>query len=408
MDKILSIQLKYRISKDTTLPIERQVRKRPYILFTLENPAGEVYTKTKKIEHVNLHRDLEGGLAIARLYFKEISDKLALNILNLKEVFPQRSRLTLQAFLAEYLEQRFKEVQRGNLSPGTLRADNNAADRFRNGIGRQTLLSGVTPSSLRDYIDGQLAAGYAKTTINIDLRHMGGAFGQAVKNGLLEMNPFNEIKELKVEKIPRHLWPEEEKILREYFRENNIKHQADYFEFDLATGLRTEEMFNADLNQLRGNRHGEQDLGVIGKGNKFRWVPVDSVMNILEWRRGIIRDMARLKDYLWEIPGIDIQEALRRAAEGKVFFEFGSYFTIPQFINRARTRCKLPPTVRPHSLRHTFAVRFLENNLGDIYDLKEIMGHAHVTTTEIYLSCTPELLRKYRHRVSQLRKNSPY
>jgi len=392
-DKILSIQLKYRINKDTSLPIDQQVRKRPYILFTLANAAGEVYTKTKKIEHVNLHRDLEGGLAIARLYFKELSDKLALNILNLKDVFPQKYRITLRDFLGEYLELRRHEVEIGNLSPGTLKADTNAAGRFRKTLGPQIYISGITPPLLREYIRTQLAAGYAKTTINIDIRHIGGAFSQAVKNGLLPANPFSDIKELKVEKIPRHLWPEEEAILREYFRERQIIHQLDFYEFDLMTGLRLDEMLQAETGNLRPAGNG-LELRVLGKGKKWRWVPVNRAMEIIERRRQLMADGKQLRDYLFELKGVNQEEARRRALAGKLFFEITEETTPPQFIKRARQRCRLPDKITTHSLRHTFAVRALESGM-DIYLLSQLLGHSHITTTEIYLECTPELRRVY-------------
>lgn len=394
-----SIQLKYLISRDPSLPLQKRVRKRPYILFTFRDETGRTYTKTKKIEFVDLHKDLEGGLKIAEEFFETLKRKLALDTLDLKSVFPLPARLNLKQFFGEYLEAREKEVRRGNLSPGTLRADRDSSARFRRILGDAFPLAAVTPERIREYIDALLQAEhrpgqpYSRATINIDLRHLRAALGRAVKAGILPENPFAEIRQLKVEKIPRHLWPEEEQRLREYFRSLGIPHQADFFEFDLLTGLRADEMLHADLRRLQRTARQEHELHVLGKGGKYRWVPVEAAMEIVERRRGLITDPPRLKKYLGELESVSVEEALARAREGRLFFEIGSYFTVSQFFRRARMRCALPEKVKPHSLRHTFAVRFLELRKGDIYTLSQILGHSSVTTTQIYLFCTPELRR---------------
>lgn len=392
-----SIQLKYLISRDPSLPLHKRVRKRPYILFTFRDEAGRTYTRTKKIDFVDLHKDLEGGLKIAEEFFETLKRKLALDTLDLKSVFPLPARLNLKQFFGEYLEAREKEVRRGNLSPGTLRADRDSSARFRRLLGDAFPLAAVTPERIREYIDALLQAEhrpgqpYSRATINIDLRHLRAALGRAVKAGILTENPFAEIRQLKVEKIPRHLWPEEEARLREYFSALGIPHQADFFEFDLATGLRADEMLHAGVAHL--HRAGQLELQVLGKGGKYRWVPVESAAEIIERRRSLMSDPPRLKKYLGELESVNVEEALARAGAGLLFFEIGSYFTVSQFFRRARMRCALPEKVKPHSLRHTFAVRFLEKRMGDIYTLSQILGHSSVTTTQIYLYCTPELRR---------------
>lgn len=399
-EHLRSVQLKYLISRDESLPIQKRVRKRPYILFTFRDPAnGRTYTKTRKIEFVDLHRDLEGGLKIAEEFFEALKRKLALDTLNLKTVFPLPATITLKQFFGEYLEAREKEVLRGNLSPGTLRADRDSSARFRRILGEQTRLAALEPEHIREYIDALLGAEhrpgqtYSRATINIDIRHLRAALGQAVKAGILPANPFEEIRQLKVEKIPRHLWPDEESRLREYFRALGIPHQLDFFEFDLLTGLRADEMLHADINRLQRTRRQEHEIQIHGKGGKYRWVPVEMVMEIIERRRGLMTDLPRLQKYLGDLESVNVEEALTRARAGRLFFEIGSYFTVSQFFRRARMRCALPDKVKPHSLRHTFAVRFLENQWGDIYTLSQILGHSSVTTTQVYLYCTPELRR---------------
>jgi integrase/recombinase XerD len=340
---------------------------------------------------VNLHEDLHGGLKIAREYYQTLIRKLSLETLDLKQVFPISSRLTLQEFFAGYLDEREKAVYRGSLSPGTLRADYNAVNRFVKSLGASYPLLAVDEKRIFEYIDRALSAGYSKSTINIDIRHIGAALNKAVKNGIIPKNPFAEVPQLRVEKIPRHLWPEEEQVLREYFTALGIPYQQDFFEFDLQTGLRVEEIFNLEVNNLRG-----ENIRVLGKGQKWRWVPVEKSGEMIERRRGLITDQKRLKKYLGDLPGVNLAAAESRARTGRLFFEISELTSFAHFILKARRRCDLPDKVKPHSLRHTFAVRFLESG-GDIYLLSQLMGHSSVKTTEIYLYCTPELMRRVKH-----------
>jgi site-specific recombinase XerD len=388
-DHLKTVQLKYRKSKDTNLPHREQVRKRPYILFSFQDPdTGKRYTKTKTIEFVDLHNDFENGIKVAQEYYESLCRKLALDTLNLKSVFPVNRTITLKEFFGIYLEEREKAVNRGSLSAGTLRADMNASNRFKKSLGDSYPLQAVSEKTVYDYIDGQLRAGYAKSTINIDIRHLGGAMGKAVKSGLIDENPFADVKELPVEKIPRHLWPEEEAELRKYFREIRIPHQQDFFEFDISTGLRVEEIFNANLGKIR-----QEEIHVLGKGNKWRWIPLGKNKKIIERRQDLISDGRRLRDYLFDLKGVTVQEAVNRAEKGHLFFEITELTSFAHFIQKARRRCSLPDKVKPHCLRHTYAVRFLEGG-GDIYLLSKLMGHSSVKVTEIYLECTPELRKR--------------
>lgn len=394
-EHLKSVQLKYRKSADTSLPLREQYRKRPYVLFTFQDPdTGERYTKTQVIKHIDLYADPEGGVKLAEEYFRVLRNKLALDTLDLRTIFPVRQRIGIKEFFYAYMEEREKAVNRGSLSPETLRADVCAINRFVKVLGAKYPLQAVTEKSILEYVDGQLAGGYARSTVNIDLRHLGAAFGKAAKGGIIEANPFSDVKKLRVEKIPRHLWPEEEEALREYFRALGIVHQADFYEFDLSTGLRSNEMFEANISQLRPAASGPE-LRVLGKGNKWRWVPVSRAEEIILRRRELLADERRLKDYIGDLKSVNKAAAMDRAREGNLFFEITEETTAPQFILRARQRCKLPDKVTTHSLRHTFAVRFLEQRRGDIYLLSQLLGHSSVTVTEIYLHCSPALRQMY-------------
>ncbi len=58
---------------------------------------------------------------------------------------------------------------------------------------------------------------------------------------------------------------------------------------------------------------------------------------------------------------------------------------VQRMISEAARRTTIKFTVTPHTLRHSFATRFLAKNQGDIATLATILGHANISTTTRYL-----------------------
>jgi integrase/recombinase XerD len=61
-------------------------------------------------------------------------------------------------------------------------------------------------------------------------------------------------------------------------------------------------------------------------------------------------------------------------------------------IAKAAKRAGIPRHVTPHKLRHTYATRLLQRG-ATIMEVRDLLGHASVATTQIYLECEPERLR---------------
>ena len=131
----------------------------------------------------------------------------------------------------------------------------------------------------------------------------------------------------------------------------------------LDTGLRIDEVLglersNVDLQSLV--------LRVRGKGNRERLVPIS-----LECRRRL---------YLW----------LKSAAASSFVFctRLGYRLTSRNVYRDVKTVCQQAGVsgshVHPHAFRHCFAVTYVRNG-GDIYRLSRILGHASISTTQIYL-----------------------
>jgi len=142
-----------------------------------------------------------------------------------------------------------------------------------------------------------------------------------------------------------------------------------------ACGLRVSEVVNLKLGDA------DLDTGILtctGKGSKTRRIPVGT--SAVEW----------LKSYL----------ALRRRHEN---IDVDNLFVTPGgrpldrqlihgFIKQCAEKCGLRG-VSPHTLRHSFATHLVQNN-ADIRSVQQMLGHADISTTQIYTHITSAQLKK--------------
>ena len=158
-------------------------------------------------------------------------------------------------------------------------------------------------------------------------------------------------------------------------------------ELAYASGLRLAELRNVRLEQL----HLEAGfINVIGKGNKERVVPVGK------------KAVAAINRYL---------EAGRpklvspRSPANLFLTQRGTPFAAPTMWLRIKQRVKragIPRNITPHMLRHSFATHLLEHG-ADLRVIQELLGHASISTTEIYTHVTGSRLREV-HRKFHPRK----
>jgi len=155
-----------------------------------------------------------------------------------------------------------------------------------------------------------------------------------------------------------------------------------------ATGMR--------ISELAGLRLGDLDIArglavAYGKGSKERLVPVGR------------HALAALE--AWLGPGGRPTRApprwARRTDEEAVFISSRgrrmSRQTMWQVVRSAAAKVKLADRVSPHVLRHSCATHLLEHG-ADIRVVQELLGHATITTTQVYTRVSPELLRRvYEH-----------
>jgi integrase/recombinase XerD len=148
-------------------------------------------------------------------------------------------------------------------------------------------------------------------------------------------------------------------------------------ELAYASGLRLAELRNLRLEQL----HLEAGfINVIGKGNKERVVPVGKIA------------VAALNRYI----EIGRPKLVTPRSPANVFLtKRGTPFASVTLWLRIKNRVKRAGVARnitPHMLRHSFATHLLEHG-ADLRVIQELLGHANISTTEIYTHVTGNRLR---------------
>ncbi len=148
-------------------------------------------------------------------------------------------------------------------------------------------------------------------------------------------------------------------------------------ELAYASGLRLAELRGARLEHL----HLEAGfLTVIGKGNKERVVPVGS------------KAVAAINRYL----EAGRPKLVKPKSPANLFLNGrGLPFaatTLWTRIKRRVARAQIGRNVTPHTLRHSFATHLLENG-ADLRVIQELLGHANISTTEVYTHVTTSRLR---------------
>src|SRR5437762_1569128 len=148
-------------------------------------------------------------------------------------------------------------------------------------------------------------------------------------------------------------------------------------EFAYATGVRVSELVSLKLQDIL---FGEGVARVFGKGAKERIVPVGR------------RALGAVSSYAREIrPSLDRGKArgfLFLNARGTALSRVGAWGIIKAHARRAG----LTKRVTPHTLRHTFATHLLEGG-ADLRAVQEMLGHADLSTTQLYTHVDRDYLR---------------
>lgn len=143
-------------------------------------------------------------------------------------------------------------------------------------------------------------------------------------------------------------------------------------------GLRVSELCGLHISDIHGS---EGFIRVLGKGDKERLVPIAP------------HTLARIQDY-WEHERVHLPLAPRA---GDVLFLNArggplSRVAVFNLVRGLARKAGITKTISPHTFRHSFATHLVEGG-ADLRAVQEMLGHASITTTEIYTHLDREYLR---------------
>lgn len=127
-------------------------------------------------------------------------------------------------------------------------------------------------------------------------------------------------------------------------------------------------------------------------------------------KTGFIRQAKGKKDRIFNIPNFlfnDLKKQAESQAEKKQEFLFSgpngklTPRNLQKIVSKAAKKAGIKKDVHPHTLRHSFATHLLENNI-DIRKIQELLGHADLSTTQIYTHISKEELKKIKSPLDEL------
>jgi integrase/recombinase XerC len=248
-------------------------------------------------------------------------------------------------------------------------------------------LAELTPQDVRAFMASRRAKGIGGRTL---MRQLAGARSFArflERNGKGKVGALNAVRAPKIPKtLPKPLAVPQAKRVSDTDLRAGEEREPWIFARDAAvlallygSGLRIAEALGLKRGEVPEPGSGDT-LTVIGKGNKARMVPVLPAV------------LAMVHDYIALCP-YDLPD------DGPLFVGAKGGPLSPRIIQltmeRLRGALSLPDTATPHALRHSFATHLLSRG-GDLRAIQELLGHASLSTTQIYTAVdTERLLEAY-------------
>lgn len=280
----------------------------------------------------------------------------------------------------KFLDYLSSELNRSQQTVESYRDDLKHFEKFAKDLSDSFSWETVDSDMVRDWMESMMDKGNSAATVSRRLSALKTFYRFALARRYIESDPVYSIKGPKKEKpLPQFVKESEmdELLDRQAWGDdyNNVRARTIIILF-YETGMRLSELVNLDDKDVN---FVTSEIKITGKGNKQRIVPFgDELKNtLLEFRR--------LRDASVEVktPALVVSDKGTRMSPSKV-----------QNIVRSNLSrvCSLKKK-SPHVLRHSFATAMLNHHVG-IENLKKLLGHASISTTEIYTHTTFEQLKR--------------
>lgn len=228
----------------------------------------------------------------------------------------------------------------------------------------------VKPQMIQEFLNTLKEKGRANTTISRCLATLKNFYSYLMCVSSIKTNPAEGVKAPKIEKkLPHILTPEEIDQLLEQPKAIDLKGFRDKAMLELlyATGIRVSEMMELNLSDVN------LDMGFIhcSFGDHERIIPIGKICTaaVTEYINNARPLLAKDKN----------EKALFLNFLGRRMSRQGFWKILKQYSLSAGINAD----ITPHTLRHSFAAHLLENG-ADLRSIQSMLGHADVSTTQVY------------------------
>jgi len=236
----------------------------------------------------------------------------------------------------------------------------------------------VSSSFIRSWIVQLIEEDISPRTINRKISSLKSFYKYLLKNKTVDKNPLAKVITPKTSKrLPVFVGEQEiDNLFKNIEYNNDYEGKRDQLILELfyATGVRLSELIELKLNSINFSNN---TIKVLGKRNKERIIPIGNNLSQL------------IKEYIKERENLNNKEPQFFLTKvGKKMYPKLVYSIVNSYLSQVTTVSKKSP----HVLRHTFATHML-NNGADLNTIKEILGHANLSATQVYTHNTIEKLK---------------
>lgn len=225
---------------------------------------------------------------------------------------------------------------------------------------------------IRSWVIDLIDKGISSRSVNRKLSTLRSYYRFLLKEGKVRSNPLDRV-------IP----PKSSRQLPYFVEEEKIDLLLDQVDFGegyegmrdkmiielfYATGMRLSELVNLKATDFNFR---DQTIKVLGKRNKERLIPFNNMLG------QSLRKYLEIKQN--QFAGQEVREFMFVSVKGKKLYPRLVYRIVNKYLQKVTTLRKKSP----HILRHTFATHML-NHGADLNSIKELLGHANLSATEVY------------------------
>ncbi|MBW3522996.1 tyrosine-type recombinase/integrase [Chryseobacterium sp. NKUCC03_KSP] len=230
---------------------------------------------------------------------------------------------------------------------------------------------------IRNFVVELSEKGISKRTVNRKLSTLRSFYLFLLKLGEIEVSPVDSISSLKF--YPEKQIPISQEEM-EVLQDDVFSNVEDLLEISIVellyqTGIRRSELCGLIFERVNLE---ENELKILGKGNKERYIPISENLSSL------LKDYCKIRK-----PQEDFKSYFFINKKGKKLTEKFVYVVVNKYLSLVTSKQKRSP----HILRHSFATHVLDNG-AEISKVKKILGHSSLASTQVYTNANIEQLKK--------------